>query len=88
MDLKQKIKSMEATTQRQGISTKYFGPPSRIKASCAAKSMFLAWQYELNATENHQLAAIQLAESLELSFKKIATSSYKDKDNYMHTMLT
>lgn len=53
---------------RQAIITKYIGPTnyrgSRVKATCAAKSVTLPWIDSLNSDENHELAARELADSL------------------------
>lgn len=52
----------------QAIQTKYFGPSnvrgSRVKASCAAKTIFLTWEDALNAEANHANAAQELAKQL------------------------
>lgn len=50
------------------IRTKFLGPSThrgaRVKATTAARSLTLAWNYGLNTTQNHMLAAQQLAEQL------------------------
>jgi hypothetical protein len=52
--------------KRQAIVTKYFGPSnsrgSRIKAKAAAGSVTVPYDHGLNADENHDVAAIKLAE--------------------------
>lgn len=53
---------------RQAIITKYLGPTnnrgSRIKATCAAKSVTVGYKSELSSSENHRQAAQKLADSL------------------------
>lgn len=53
---------------RQAIQTKYLGPTnfrgSRVKASCQAKSIILAWDNALNSDRNHQRAASMLAHQM------------------------
>jgi len=52
----------------QAIITKFYGPTnstgSRIKAKCAAKSIWFAYDFSLGANENHAAAARELAASL------------------------
>jgi len=51
----------------QAIQTKYLGPTnhrgSRVKATCAAGSVIVSWDYSLpnNIEENHRAAAYFLA---------------------------
>lgn len=49
---------------RQAIITKYLGPTntkgSRVKASCEAGSVTVAWDHELDVESNHRKAARQL----------------------------
>ncbi len=53
---------------RQAIATKYLGPTNhrgaRVKATCDAGSVTVAWDYSFAATENHLFAARHLAEKL------------------------
>lgn len=53
---------------RQAIITKYIPHSnalgSRVKASCAAKAIYMPWDNELNVEENHTKAAQRLAERL------------------------
>ncbi len=53
----------------QAIVTKYFGPTnsrgSRIKATCAAKTIIVAYDYSLNPENNHIAVANALAIKLE-----------------------
>lgn len=53
---------------RQAIVTKFLGPtnsrPARIKATAAAGSHTMPWDYSLNADANHQKAARLLVEKL------------------------
>ncbi len=53
----------------QAIQTKYLGPTNqlgaRIKASCAAGSITVSWQYDLNPEPNHVQAAKALVKKLE-----------------------
>jgi hypothetical protein len=53
----------------QAIQTKYLGPTnhrgSRVKAWCDAGKIIVSWDYALNAWENHQKAAVALAEQLQ-----------------------
>lgn len=48
----------------QAIKTKYLGPTdtrgARIKASCDAGSLTVAWDYAGNADTNHYAAQLQL----------------------------
>tara|TARA_R110002110_G_scaffold308657_1_gene522309 strand:+ start:219 stop:482 length:264 start_codon:yes stop_codon:yes gene_type:complete len=50
---------------RQSIETKYLHPTNhkgaRIVARCDAGRKVIPWEYELNAAENHALAACALA---------------------------
>ncbi len=49
----------------QAIVTKYMGPTdfrgARVKATCDAGTFTMSWDHELNASENHMLAATALA---------------------------
>ena len=49
----------------QAITTKYLSPTdtkgARIKATASAGSITLSWEYSLNTTENHAVAAHALA---------------------------
>ena len=62
---------------RQAIETKFMGPTntkgSRVKASCAAGSLIVQWQHELNSDENHLRAA-----------KLLQTKLNWDKYNRLH----
>lgn len=53
----------------QAITTKYFPPtnhkPSRIKASCAAKSIYTTFDSELTIHENHRRACLALLKLLQ-----------------------
>jgi hypothetical protein len=55
-------------TMRQAIATKYLGPTdtrgARIKASCEAGSVTVAWDHGLNVDQNHAAAATSLASKL------------------------
>jgi len=65
----------------QAIRTKYIGPtntkPSRIKASCEARTIFVEWDHHLNGEANHRYAAQTLMKRLgwELS---MASGTLKD----------
>jgi hypothetical protein len=52
----------------QAITTKYIGPTnhrgSRIKATCAARSLTVSYDDAMNSTDNHKLAAYKLAETM------------------------
>lgn len=52
----------------QAIVTKYFGPTnyrgSRVKATCAAKSIIIPWDDALDVDDNHKAAAQALIDSL------------------------
>lgn len=56
------------TNGRQAICTRYYGPTnhrgSRIKAWCAAKTVWVSWDYALGTAENHALAAQRLLDLL------------------------
>lgn len=53
---------------RQAIRTKFFGPTnskgSRIQAKCAAKTIYVNWDYSMNQDDNHAKAAKILADQL------------------------
>lgn len=53
---------------RQAIHVKYLPPTnhrgSRLKASCVAGKLIKSWESVLSAEDNHELAAIQLANRL------------------------
>jgi hypothetical protein len=55
-------------TMRQAIMTKYLGPTdtsgARVKASCEAGSVIVAWDHSLNIDQNHTRAACVLARKL------------------------
>lgn len=46
---------------RQAIVTSYFGPTNcrgaRVQAKCAAKTIYVPWDYSLDPDQNHDLAA-------------------------------
>ena len=48
----------------QAITTKFLGPTNtkgqRVKATCAARSIIVSWDYGLNPDENHDAAAQEL----------------------------
>ena len=52
----------------QAITTKYLGPTdhrgTRVKATCAAGSLTVPWDYALNAPDNHAAAVMALADKL------------------------
>ena len=52
----------------QAIQTRYFGPGNvrgaRIIATCAAKRMSFPYRHDLNADENHALAADLLRDDM------------------------
>lgn len=53
---------------RQAIITRYLGPTNyrgaRVKASCEAGSITVAWNYDFVTSENHRAAAKALIEKL------------------------
>ena len=53
---------------KQSIETKYLPPTNhrgaRVSARCDIKRVEIPWEYELNAAENHALAACALAKTL------------------------
>lgn len=63
------------SSYRQSIVTKYHGPTNtkghRISARCDAKRITVAYDYELNASENHAAAAAALAAELGWSGKLV-----------------
>lgn len=70
----------------QAIQTKYLGPTnfrgSRIKVTCAARSITVDWNHSLNSEENHINAAKDLI--AKLNWKgNIATGQLKD-GSYVH----
>jgi hypothetical protein len=73
----------------QAISTKFMGPTNtksqRIKATCAAKTLYVEWCDHLNIEENHIHAASQLIKTLQWG-KTFATGSNKD-GTYSHVLL-
>lgn len=52
----------------QAIQTKYLGPTNhrgaRLKASCQARTIVVGWDYALGITDNHEHAAMELAQRL------------------------
>ncbi len=54
---------------RQAIVTKYLGPTNhrgaRVKATCQARSITVAWDSAKDAEDNHYAAALELALKLE-----------------------
>lgn len=61
---------------RQAITTKYLGPTdtkgSRVKATAAAGSITVHWDYELNESRNHLAAARALADKFGWSGEWVA----------------
>lgn len=53
---------------KQAIKTKYLGPTNyrgaRVKASYAAGSIVINWDYELNVEQNHEKAVKSLIKEL------------------------
>lgn len=74
----------------QAIQTKYFGPSnvkgSRVKATCAAKSIFLDWDDALDSLENHRVAARVLGLRLGWEWKRFGSGSLKD-GSYVHVFI-
>lgn len=72
---KQESTVTACASHRQSIVTKYHGPTntkgSRLAARCAAKRIVVAYDYELNAGENHAAAAAALAAAMGWSGKLI-----------------
>lgn len=70
----------------QAIQTKYLCPTnfrgSRIKATCAAKSITVNWDYALNSEENHNVAAFQLVQALKWR-GSLVSGTLKD-GSYVH----
>jgi hypothetical protein len=73
----------------QAIETKYLPVtntrPSRIKASCDASSIIVAWDYSLDIEENHINAASKLCKKLE--WNKTIISGCLPSGNYAHVFL-
>lgn len=71
---------------RQAIKTKYLNPTNfkgaRIVAECTAKRIVLGWKDELNPSENHVHAAIQLADSL--GWKEALITGQLKSGEYVH----
>jgi hypothetical protein len=73
----------------QAISTKFIGPTNtksqRIKATCAAKTIYVEWCDHLDIEENHINAADQLIKTLQWG-KPFVTGCNKD-GTYSHVLL-
>lgn len=63
--------------KRQAIVTRYIGPSnvrgSRIKATCAAKSITRGYDSALNVDENHEAVALELQNLLGWTGKDYGT---------------
>jgi len=72
----------------QAIVTKFLSPTNtkgtRIKATCAAGSLTLNWEYEESSEENHRLAAQKLRDRLGWSGSLI--SGCLPDGNYCHCL--
>lgn len=74
----------------QAISTKYLGPTnnrgSRIKATCAAKSIVVSYKSELSLPQNYENAARSLMQSLGWDKTSDIVSGYT-KDGCVHVQV-
>lgn len=74
----------------QAIRTKFIPPTNtrgdRVKASCQAKSITVAWEYGLDTEEMHRAAAVQLCLKLGWHFEDLATGQLPD-GSYCHVLI-
>ena len=73
----------------QAIQTKYLGATNhrgeRVKATAAAGSVTLSWDYELNNEGNHRAAAEALMEKLDWNWGPVTMSTGTLKDgSFVH----
>jgi hypothetical protein len=74
---------------RQAITTRWLGvttyKPIRIAAFCAAKRIYVSYEYGYSADINHLLAAQKLAELL--GWKGVWHSGQMSNGDYAHVMV-
>lgn len=78
----------------QAIETKFIAPTNnkgtRIKAQCAAKTIYIAYPYEFEVEKAHRYAALQLCNALggnySWNFSKYVTGQLKN-GNYVHVAI-
>lgn len=76
----------------QAIHTRYLGPTNhrgaRIIASCDARRAIVPWDYSLNVSDNHQVAARSLAHDLGwLDGFRIESGSLPGSLGYAHVLV-
>lgn len=73
----------------QAIQTKYLGPTnykgSRVKATCAAKTITMEWNHEINSEENHRSAAYMLTSVLR--WQVILASGHLKDGSFVHVIV-